>query len=107
MNWRSHVEAKIYWLRARAAAWVRELVKESQAEWRSRPLIRQLSALALCLLVVLVGVLERSANRARVATAMMSKDRTVAAPQVTPRGATVAEGRLEALNRAVPPVARK
>jgi hypothetical protein len=107
MNWRTHVEAKMYWLRARAAAGVRELVKEFQAEWRSRPLIRHLSALALCLLVVLVGVLERSAKRASVATAMTSMDRTVAAPQATPRGAAGAEGRLAALNRPVPPVARK
>jgi hypothetical protein len=56
---------------------------------------------------VLVGVLERSAKRASVATAMTSMDRTVAAPQATPRGAAGAEGRLAALNRAVPPVARK
>ena len=108
MNWRTHAEATLSRLGSRAAVRAQELVKELQAEWRSRPLIRHLSALALCLLVVLVGVLERSTKRASIATAMTSVGRTVTAPQqASPRGAVVAEGRLTALNRAEAPVGRK
>ena len=70
MNWRTRAEASLNSLKAVAAAWGREFLSELQLEWHSRPLIRHLSALALCLLVVLVGVLERSTKRASVATTM-------------------------------------
>ena len=106
MKWRTHAARTLHWLWSRAAWWAQELVRELQAEWRSRPLIRHLSALALCLLVVLVGVLERSTKRASMATAMTSVDRTVAAPQMSPRGVPVAEERLAALNRARTPASR-
>jgi hypothetical protein len=90
MSWRTYAEGTLNWLWARAASWAQELVREIQEEWRSRPLIRHLSALALCLFVVLVGVLERSTNRASMAAAMTSVGRTVAAPQMSPRGVPVA-----------------
>jgi hypothetical protein len=102
MNWRTHAAATNRWLRVQAAVWAREHVKDLQVEWRSRPLIRHLSALALCLLVALVGVLERSTKRASIAKSMTSMERTVVAPQTSPRGAAVAKGRLTALNRSVP-----
>lgn len=107
MNWRTRAEQTSNFLRARAAAWAQELAKELQAEWRSRPLIRHLGALALCLLVVLVGVLDISTKRASIATATNSVGRTVAEPQASPRGAAIAEGRLTALHRAEPAVDRK
>ena len=70
MNWRTRAEAGLNSLKALAAALGSDFLSELQAEWHSRPLIRHLSALALCLLVVLVGVLERSTKRTSVATAI-------------------------------------
>ena len=105
MNWRTQAEVTSSGLRVWVAAWAQETLRELQAEWRSRPLIRHLSALALCLLVVLVGVLERSTKRASLATTT-SIGRSVAAPEASPRGAAVAEGRLTALSRASPPTSR-
>jgi hypothetical protein len=67
MNSRTRAEASLNSLKTLAATRGRELLSELQSEWHSRPLIRHLSALALCLLVVLVGVLERSTKRASIA----------------------------------------
>ena len=106
MSWRTYAEGTLNWLWARAASWAQELVRELQAEWRTRPVIRHLSALALCLLVVLVGVLERSTKRASMATAMTGLGRTVAAAQVSPRGVPVAEERRAALNHVRTPASR-
>lgn len=106
MNWHTPAEATLSRLRSQVAAWAQDLVRELQAEWRSQPLIRHLSALALCLLVVLVGVLERSTKRVSVEAAMTGMGRSIASPQVSPRGAAVAEGRLTALSRARPPSSR-
>jgi hypothetical protein len=110
MNRRTHAqttaEATLSRLGSRAAACTEALVSELQAEWRSRPLIRHLSALALCLLVVLVGVLERSTKRVSIETVTSGMGRSIVAPQVSPRGAAVAEGRLTALSRARPPASR-
>ena len=74
-----------------------EVLSDLRLEWRSRPLIRHLSALALCLLVVLVGVLERSPKRTSLATT------------VTRPGVAVAEQRAPArdLSRAEPPARRQ
>jgi hypothetical protein len=77
MNWRTRAEASLNSLKALAAAWGSDFLSELQAEWHSRPLIRHLSALALCLLVVLVGVLERSTKRASVATTINGTKQTV------------------------------
>jgi hypothetical protein len=66
MTWRTLAEATSNFLSARAL----QVLSDLRLEWRSRPLIRHLSALALCLLVVLVGVLERSTKRASFATSM-------------------------------------
>jgi hypothetical protein len=103
MNWRTRAEVTPDILGMGMAGWTREVLKELQMEWRSRPLIRHLSALALCLLVVLVGVLERSTHRASVATTMTSTGRTVEARPTQARAKTLeasmhnpplAEGRL-------------
>jgi hypothetical protein len=85
MNWRTRAEASLNSLKALVAARGREFVSELQLEWHSRPLIRHLSALALCLLVVLVGVLERSTKRASIATTMNGTGQTVATRHVPAR----------------------
>lgn len=77
MNWRLPDVASWTALRKWAVEKVRQVLKECQQEWRSRPLIRHLSALALCLFVVLVGVLETSTKRAS-ATTMSDSVRSVA-----------------------------
>ena len=93
MNWRTRAEETSDFLGARAL----EVLSDLRLEWRSRPLIRQLSALALCLLVVLVGVLERSTKRTSFATSMNRS------------GIAVAEQRAPArdLSRAEPPARRQ
>lgn len=93
MTWRTRAEATSNFLRARAL----EVLSDLRLEWCSRPLIRHLSALALCLLVVLVGVLERSTKRASFATSM------------TRTGIAVAEQRPPARDpsRAEPPARRQ
>lgn len=85
MNWRTRAEASLNSLKTLAATWGRELLSELQWEWHSRPLIRHLSALALCLLVVLVGVLERSTKRASIATTKNGAGQTVAARHLSAR----------------------
>lgn len=78
MNWRVPDQRSWTALRERTAGWLQELLQECQSEWRSRPLIRHMTALALCLLVVLVGVLERSTRRAPTAAALAGMGRAVA-----------------------------
>jgi hypothetical protein len=116
MNRFAGVEATANVLRVRAAAWVRGALNELQMEWHSLPLIRHLSALALCLLVVLVGVVETSMNRALVATKMSGTGHAVAtrpapgrveAVQASTRGVRVAEGRQATLSRTEAPTTRR
>ncbi|HSQ09537.1 MAG TPA: hypothetical protein VLN25_02820 [Burkholderiaceae bacterium] len=93
MTWRTRPEETSNVL----GAWALEVLNDLRLEWRCRPLIRHLSALALCLVVVLVGVLERSTKRTSFATT------------VTRPGVAVAEQRAPArdLSRAEPPARRQ
>jgi hypothetical protein len=86
MNWRPPEIASWTALQKRAVVKVRQVLKECQLEWRSRPVIRHLSALALCLLVVLVGVLERSTRRVSAGMTMTSPGRPIATQPALSRG---------------------
>ncbi len=94
MNWRLPDVASWTALRKWAVEKVRQVLKECQQEWRSRPLIRHLSALALCLFVVLVGVLETSTKRAsRDDDVGFGSQRCETTGAVAPRGLADADAR--------------
>jgi hypothetical protein len=116
MNWLAGAKATSNVLWVRAAAWARGALNELKMEWHSLPLIRHLSALALCLLVVLVGVVETSTNRGLVATKTSGTEHAVAARpapgrveavQASTRGVRVAEGRQTTLSRTEAPTTRR